>query len=46
MTYATFEKAAARVGVLIREAGVWPGIVACDGGWRLTCDPDVRGPGR
>jgi len=46
MTYATFEQAAARAAVLTRESGIWPGIVACAGGYRLTCDPDMRGPGR
>ena len=37
--YRTEEAAARRVRSL-RNAGHWPGIVRCAGGWRLTHDPD------
>lgn len=40
MTY-SWEGAVRRVNVLRREYGIWPGIVACVGGWRLTFDPPL-----
>lgn len=40
MIYTTIDEAFARVERLIRS-GFWPGVLACDGGWRLTYDPEV-----
>jgi len=46
MVYRTYERAESRVFALVAAIGVWPGIVACAGGWRLTCDPQVGEVGR
>jgi hypothetical protein len=35
------EAAALRRVVLLRQSGVWPGVVRCGDRWRLTADPDV-----
>lgn len=43
MIYPTQAAAFARAEQLARLAGVWPAVVRCEGGWRLTVDPpDVR----
>jgi hypothetical protein len=38
--YPTEAKAYMRVSIL-RRYGCWPGIVRCDGGYRLAYDPDL-----
>ena len=37
--YKTYAIAEARVFALVHACGVWPGIIRCPGGWRLTCNP-------
>lgn len=41
-TYAT-EAAANRRAEQLQALGLWPGVVRCEGGWRLTSDPDTAG---
>lgn len=46
MTYPTYGAAERRVWHLVHGYGIWPGIVACERGWRLTFDPpglDIKG---
>ena len=37
------EVAAERRQTQLMALGMWPGIVRCEGGWRLTSDPDTAG---
>lgn len=37
--YRTYALAERRVFALARAIGVWPGIISCYGGYRLTYDP-------
>ena len=36
--YRSEQKVNMRLAIL-RRAGIWPGIIRCDGGWRLSYDP-------
>jgi hypothetical protein len=38
-TYPTEAKAFARVRAL-KAYGIWPAVIRCDNGWRLSYDPD------
>lgn len=35
----TTEAQALRRAEQLQAAGIWPGVKACEGGWRLTVDP-------
>lgn len=37
------EAAAERRQQQLMALGMWPGIRRCEGGWRLTVDPDTAG---
>jgi hypothetical protein len=37
--YASEKRAIARVQAL-KKYGVWPCVIRCDNGWRLSYDPD------
>ena len=41
--YASERAAEARQAQLL-ALGIWAGVVRCEGGWRLTHDPDTAGP--
>lgn len=36
-------RAEQRVWRLIQDFGIWPGIIECDDGYRLTYDPATSG---